>query len=194
MKNLIRLFPLTVIVIAFLTACDHGAPENHSKQSSSNHKKSPSDCGSCHNGNDEDYFEFGTTAKETAKTAVDTQKTKDAERTVRTYNPVLFRTNSAKIMAMSLPELNSLADLFGKKEKGYTVVINGYTDSTGTDAYNQKLSETRAHTVKMYLASKGVDTATICDHGFGKTHPVADNGTLLGRALNRRAEIRSVSN
>jgi len=69
------------------------------------------------------------------------------------------------------------------------VIATGHTDSIGTDAYNQKLSERRANTVKEYMVSKGVTAAKITTLGKGETQPVATNKTKEGRAKNRRVDI-----
>ena len=68
--------------------------------------------------------------------------------------------------------------------------IEGHTDSTGTAAYNQGLSERRAETVKQYLISKGVGDQRMKAVGFGETKPIADNATAEGRAQNRRVVMR----
>lgn len=70
------------------------------------------------------------------------------------------------------------------------VVVEGHTDSIGTDAYNQKLSERRAAAVKAYLIEKGVNPSKIETKGAGETKPVADNKTRAGRAQNRRVEVQ----
>jgi outer membrane protein OmpA-like peptidoglycan-associated protein len=67
--------------------------------------------------------------------------------------------------------------------------IEGYTDSIGSDAYNQTLSEERAATVRDYLVSSGVSINNVVAQGFGKTDPVADNSTAAGRKLNRRVDM-----
>ncbi len=69
------------------------------------------------------------------------------------------------------------------------VIATGHTDSVGTDAYNQKLSERRATTVKEYMVSKGIAAAKITTLGKGETQPVATNKTKEGRAKNRRVDI-----
>ncbi len=69
------------------------------------------------------------------------------------------------------------------------VIATGHTDSVGTDAYNQKLSERRATTVKEYMVSQGIAAAKITISGKGETQPVASNKTADGRAKNRRVEI-----
>jgi outer membrane protein OmpA-like peptidoglycan-associated protein len=82
---------------------------------------------------------------------------------------------------------------FLKKYPGYKIALEGHTDSIGTDAYNQKLSERRAAAVKDWLVKKGVDAGRIQTAGFGKTKPIADNKTSKGRAENRRVEILVLS-
>jgi len=67
--------------------------------------------------------------------------------------------------------------------------VVGHTDSVGTEAYNQKLSERRANTVKEYLSSKGVNGSIINASGKGELQPVATNKTKEGRAQNRRVEV-----
>jgi len=91
-----------------------------------------------------------------------------------------FRTTLAQV-AQSMNEYpNSLIDVYG------------HTDSTGSDAYNQTLSENRARTVANYLISQGVSAARIRSQGFGETLPVASNDTEVGRMKNRRVEIKIV--
>jgi OOP family OmpA-OmpF porin len=72
------------------------------------------------------------------------------------------------------------------------IIAVGHTDSIGSKAYNQKLSERRAGAVKTYLASKGIDANRIHTEGRGETQPVADNKTREGRAKNRRVEIEVI--
>ncbi len=72
---------------------------------------------------------------------------------------------------------------------GLKVQVEGFTDSVGSDDYNQKLSENRASTVKDFLVSQGVSSNNISSQGFGKNNPVADNGTAQGRAQNRRVNM-----
>jgi len=73
-----------------------------------------------------------------------------------------------------------------------TIIATGHTDSIGTEAYNQKLSERRANAVKDYLVSQGVDPNRIYAEGKGETSPIASNATREGRAKNRRVEIEIV--
>ncbi len=73
------------------------------------------------------------------------------------------------------------------------IVSTGHTDSTGSDAYNMKLSERRAQAVKDYLVSQGVDSNRIRTEGMGERQPVGDNVTSTGRAENRHVEIEVTS-
>jgi len=84
-----------------------------------------------------------------------------------------------------------MAGLGGAKVSGITVV--GHTDSVGTDAYNQSLSERRASSVANYLSSKSVPADAIQASGKGESQPVADNGSKAGRAQNRRVEIEATT-
>ena len=84
----------------------------------------------------------------------------------------------------NLERLSNHADL--------NIFIQGYTDSTGPEDYNQKLSERRAQAVYDYFSSKGVTPERMKTLGYGESQPVADNSTAQGRALNRRAEINTV--
>ncbi len=70
--------------------------------------------------------------------------------------------------------------------------VYGHTDSTGSDAFNQRLSEQRAEAVANYLVSRGVSSARIRSQGFGETQPIASNDTDTGRSLNRRVEIKII--
>ena len=91
-----------------------------------------------------------------------------------------FRTTLDQI-AQSLNQYpNSLVDVYG------------HTDSTGSDQYNQTLSESRARTVANYLTMQGVSGARIRSQGFGETMPIGDNATDEGRRRNRRVEIKIV--
>ena len=69
------------------------------------------------------------------------------------------------------------------------VVVEGHTDSVGSDKYNEKLSERRAKAVRDYLVREGIDASRMTTRGYGKSRPVASNDTAEGRAQNRRAEI-----
>jgi OOP family OmpA-OmpF porin len=70
------------------------------------------------------------------------------------------------------------------------VTLSGYTDWTGTKAYNLKLSDRRVAAVKSYVVKKGIDPSRISGRGYGESNPIASNRTKEGRAKNRRVEIK----
>ncbi|SDT43883.1 OmpA family protein [Pseudomonas fuscovaginae UPB0736] len=100
---------------------------------------------------------------------------------------VKFDFNKAVVKPNSYGDVKNLAD-FMKQYPQTTTVVSGHTDSVGTDAYNQKLSQRRADAVKQVLVKDGIAPNRIQSVGYGKTRPVADNATEAGRAINRRVE------
>lgn len=104
---------------------------------------------------------------------------------------VLFQFDSAKLTAADKAKLDTVATRLKKEAPGAQLRVSGHTDSVGKDAYNQKLSEKRAHSVTEYLIQSGVPRSSFVSvTGAGESHPVADNKTAEGRALNRRVEIQ----
>lgn len=101
---------------------------------------------------------------------------------------VLFATAKFDLQPAAREALAKLSGIV-EAHPGLKLQIEGYTDSVGSDAYNQKLSEDRAGTVRAYLAAQGVDPGAITSIGYGKTNPVASNDTATGRRQNRRVEI-----
>lgn len=99
-----------------------------------------------------------------------------------------FSTNSDKVDAKGTSEVNDFAS-FLKGSPAYKATIVGHTDSTASNAYNQKLSEKRAETVKSMLIKDGVEANRLSAMGEGEKMPVASNKTKEGRAENRRIEI-----
>lgn len=87
-----------------------------------------------------------------------------------------------------------LSDLVSKLQGSdiEVIVATGHTDWTGSDAYNQKLSERRAKAVKAFLVSKGIPESRVFTEGKGERQPVADNRSREGRAKNRRVEVEVV--
>lgn len=69
------------------------------------------------------------------------------------------------------------------------VQIDGFTDSVGTDSYNQDLSQHRADAVRHELVSRGISSTRVATQGYGKAYPVASNSESSGRQLNRRVEV-----
>ena len=106
---------------------------------------------------------------------------------------VLFDFDKSSLTEADVKELRK-AVTFVKKYPGAKTMVDGHTDSIGTDAYNMKLSERRAAAVKDYLIKEaGVDSLKIKAVGHGKADPVADNKTAEGRAENRRVEVSILS-
>jgi outer membrane protein OmpA-like peptidoglycan-associated protein len=102
---------------------------------------------------------------------------------------VFFDFNKSSIKPESDSVLQKAAKALGAKP-AFSVEVQGHTDNVGGDAYNLELSNARAGAVRAWLASHGVDGAKLTAKGYGKTQPVADNGTDAGRAKNRRVELR----
>ena len=93
------------------------------------------------------------------------------------------------------PEGRQLLDQVAQQAQGLnleTIIAIGHTDSIGSDAYNQGLSERRAAAVKAYLVTQGIDANRITASGKGKSQPVADNKTAAGRAANRRVDVEII--
>ena len=102
-----------------------------------------------------------------------------------------FAYNSANVQPQFRATLDKVAGVLADYRETY-VDVYGHTDSTGSDSYNQDLSERRARSVADYLSTHGVQDARIATRGFGETQPIASNETEAGRAENRRVEIKIV--
>ncbi len=101
---------------------------------------------------------------------------------------ITFPTAGSDLKSEFYGVLDSVALVLEEYDKTI-VAVTGYTDSRGSDAYNQKLSEQRAQSVAAYLQSKKVKPARFEVIAFGERNPVADNATAEGRSLNRRVEL-----
>ena len=116
----------------------------------------------------------------------------DAKKTERglviTLGDVLFDTNKADLKSGGMRNVQKLAGVL-KEYPQRNVLVEGFTDSTGSSEYNQDLSDRRARAVRTALQDTGVASDRISNRGYGKTFPVADNATAEGRQLNRRVEI-----
>lgn len=106
---------------------------------------------------------------------------------------ILYATNSSTLNAAAKKSLDKFATSL-QNNPDTDVKIYGHTDSTGSDAINNPLSERRAKSVYDYLVSKGISGMRIASEGLGSTQPVADNGTAAGRAQNRRVEVYILPN
>jgi outer membrane protein OmpA-like peptidoglycan-associated protein len=101
---------------------------------------------------------------------------------------VLFDFNKSTLQPASDPVLQKVADML-TKDPTLKVEVQGHTDNVGADAYNQTLSEARARAVMDWMTKHGIPAARLTAKGYGKTKPLADNGSDEGRAKNRRVEI-----
>lgn len=105
------------------------------------------------------------------------------------YPSIQFEFDSSVLKTSSYPTLDQLsADLRGNSAT--SVWLNGYASAEGTEAYNLRLSEDRANSVKTYLVNSGVDASRLTVKGYGEANPVASNATEEGRIQNRRVEIK----
>jgi outer membrane protein OmpA-like peptidoglycan-associated protein len=106
---------------------------------------------------------------------------------------ILFAVDRSELSGQARANLDKLSQTLNKYDDT-ELIIQGHTDATGTDAYNQQLSEQRAGTVARYLAAQGVSTHRMAVMGMGESNPKADNTTDAGRAQNRRVEVAIVAN
>lgn len=107
---------------------------------------------------------------------------------VLTLGDVLFETGKADLKAGAVADLDELAK-FMAKYPDRSVVIEGHTDSVGSNDFNLGLSQRRAESVRSYLMRQGVDASRVTTQGMGESVPVASNDTAGGRQQNRRVEI-----
>jgi outer membrane protein OmpA-like peptidoglycan-associated protein len=107
---------------------------------------------------------------------------------VRFESDVLFSVNSATLSSQSRSALNEAAAVMVDFPKT-AVVSQGHTDSSGSEEYNQTLSERRSQSVANYLIAHGLDDARIVSLGYGEGHPIATNDNANGRSLNRRVDL-----
>ena len=101
---------------------------------------------------------------------------------------VLFAVDSAALSGEARGALGEAASVMNEYNKT-AVIVQGHTDSTGTEEHNQGLSERRAHSVVENLVAEGVNRDRIASMGFGESQPVADNSTSEGRRRNRRVDV-----
>jgi outer membrane protein OmpA-like peptidoglycan-associated protein len=107
---------------------------------------------------------------------------------VLTLGDVLFDTGRAELKSGASRKIDQLAQ-FLIEHPDRRVQIDGFTDSIGTDSYNEELSQRRANAVREALIARGVDSSRIGTEGYGKSYPVATNSDSGGRQLNRRVEV-----
>ena len=138
-------------------------------------------------------LEVQLTESETQLKDMETQlKGMEAKKTDRgmviTLSEVVFDTNKAQLKSGGMRNVQKLAD-FLKKYPERKVMIEGFTDSRGSDSHNQSLSDQRASAVRTALLEMGISPERITSRGYGESFPVASNDNTTGRQMNRRVEI-----
>ncbi|AWM33371.1 OmpA family protein [Hymenobacter nivis] len=106
---------------------------------------------------------------------------------------ILFASSSSTLTAAAAGNIGELATTL-QKYADTNVVVEGHTDSSGSDAINQPLSQRRAQAVANELTGKSVDPARVTVKGYGSSQPVGDNATAAGKAANRRVEVAIFAN
>jgi len=106
---------------------------------------------------------------------------------------ILFDVNKSDLRPEAKDNITQLAAILNKYPDT-NILIEGHTDSDGTEEYNQKLSERRAGSVSYFLAENSVASSRVTTMGYGETQPVADNATAEGKQANRRVEIAIMAN
>jgi outer membrane protein OmpA-like peptidoglycan-associated protein len=120
---------------------------------------------------------------------VDALKAKPTDRgLVLTLGDVLFETGSSTLSSGAGRNMDRLVQ-FLTEHPERLVQIDGFTDSVGTDSFNQDLSQHRADAVRYQLVSRGISPTRVATQGYGKAYPVASNSESSGRQLNRRVEV-----
>lgn len=116
-------------------------------------------------------------------------KSEDSARgvTVTLSGADLFHVGKADILPKGKEQLDQIAKALEADQR--RLLVEGYTDSTGSARLNERLSAERADAVRKYLVDHGIDAGRIRAEGLGQRHPIADNATAQGRAANRRVEI-----
>jgi outer membrane protein OmpA-like peptidoglycan-associated protein len=104
---------------------------------------------------------------------------------------ILFNSGKATFKEETMPVLASMLAIF-KEYPNANFSIEGHTDSDGSNALNQTLSENRAAAVKGFLVENGIVSDRLSSKGFGETKPVASNKTAKGKAQNRRVEVKLI--
>jgi len=113
----------------------------------------------------------------------------EVQKTLNAYaKTILFDTGKSTIKSQSAAVLSDIVKILNEYPNS-KFTVEGHTDSTGSDATNQKLSESRAAAVKDYLVSNGIDASRLSSIGYGESKPIDTNATSKGRANNRRVEI-----
>lgn len=126
--------------------------------------------------------------EELVGTGVQVERTEEGQIDLIMPGNITFEVNSADVQEGFVGTLKSVAKVLAEYENTL-VTISGHTDSSGSDEYNQMLSEQRATSVANIILREGIVVERVAAIGHGETMPIADNGTAAGRAENRRVEI-----
>ena len=133
-------------------------------------------------------------AEEMKKVLGDAEVRREGEGIVINFKEkVLFAFNESDLSGNAENSLNKLSNILQKYPETDIVII-GHTDSKGTEAYNQRLSERRANSVSYYLRNHNISASRVTVQGMGETDPVATNDSDEGRSLNRRVEFVITAN
>ena len=126
---------------------------------------------------------------QTLRSELDNMQTQQTDRgLVITLNSILFDTGEATLKPGARKELQNIANYLEKFPER-NLVVEGFTDSTGPEELNERLSQERADAVRQALVSAGIDGSRIQTRGYGEQFPIASNDTNAGRQLNRRVEV-----
>lgn len=126
--------------------------------------------------------------EEQQRHGLEIQRLQDGSLKLDIPSEVSFDLDRAEIKPAFRPTLDKVADILRQYDRSVVHIV-GHTDSTGSDVYNQQLSQRRADSVAQYLASRGVDWQRLRTEGRGESQPRASNATEAGRQLNRRVEL-----
>lgn len=106
--------------------------------------------------------------------------------------PILFAPGTAQLSGLSFSTLATVAE-FAAECADADIIIEGHTDSRGSEALNLRLSQARATRVASYLVALGIRSERLTSEGFGSSRPIGDNATRRGRETNRRVVVRFVN-
>ncbi|MDD2738834.1 MAG: OmpA family protein [Methylomonas lenta] len=126
-------------------------------------------------------------------TGIEVQRTADNTLNLTMPSNVTFAHDKADLTFEAQNALNSVSQVLNNYPDS-RIAITGYTDDTGSDAYNQRLSEVRAASVANYLALHGVNPARMSQQGMGESSPKVPNTSDANRAINRRVELAIIAN
>jgi outer membrane protein OmpA-like peptidoglycan-associated protein len=135
----------------------------------------------------------GLVGRRMDKQAAELEKIAETKRTeqgliTKLKSDILFDTGKSDLKPAAKTNLGQMAEIL-KKYPEDVLTVKGFTDSTGSTAVNQELSQRRADSVRSYLVGQGIPANTVSTVGMGEQNPIADNGTADGRKQNRRVEI-----